>query len=206
MGALLMASMSMMAQTGKGGISAQMIQQMEKSQKGGTAEKALFNAIANNNIDDLVKNPANAAAVDTHFSIETPQQSIHNQLSSGRCWMFSGFNVLRSNFALNDKQGRVVEFSQDYLFFYDQLEKANLMLQGVIDLGKKDIEDPQVQFFFKNPLNDGGTFCGVIDLAGKYGLVPMSAQPETFSSNNTSRMSRLVSSKLREYEIGRAHV
>ena len=30
MGALLMASMSMMAQTGKGGISAQMIQQMEK--------------------------------------------------------------------------------------------------------------------------------------------------------------------------------
>lgn len=129
MGALLMASMSMMAQTGKGGISAQMIQQMEKSQKGGTAEKALFNAIANNNIDDLVKNPANAAAVDTHFSIETPQQSIHNQLSSGRCWMFSGFNVLRSNFALNDKQGRVVEFSQDYLFFYDQLEKANLMLQ-----------------------------------------------------------------------------
>nr|WP_302617910.1 C1 family peptidase [uncultured Prevotella sp.] len=201
MGALLMASMSMMAQTGKGGISAQMIQQMEKSQKGGTAEKALFNAIANNNIDDLVKNPANAAAVDTHFSIETPQQSIHNQLSSGRCWMFSGFNVLRSNFALNDKQGRVVEFSQDYLFFYDQLEKANLMLQGVIDLGKKDIEDPQVQFFFKNPLNDGGTFCGVADLASKYGLVPMSAQPETFSSNNTSKMSRLVSSKLREYGL-----
>ncbi len=48
-----MASMSMMAQTKGGGISAQMLQQMEKSQKGGTAKKALFNAIANNNIDDL---------------------------------------------------------------------------------------------------------------------------------------------------------
>src|SRR5574344_1568752 len=184
-GAMLMASMSMMAQTKGGGISQSALQQMEKNHTC-AAHKALFNAVANNNIDDLVKNPANAAAVDTHFSIETPQQSIHNQLSSGRCWMFSGFNVLRSNFALNDKQGRVVEFSQDYLFFYDQLEKANLMLQGVIDLGKKDIEDPQVQFFFKNPLNDGGTFCGVADLASKYGLVPMSAQPETFSSNNTS--------------------
>ena len=54
-----------------------------------------------------------------------------------------------------------VEFSQDYLFFYDQLEKANLMLQGVIDHARKSIEDPQVQFFFKSPLNDGGTFCGV---------------------------------------------
>ena len=112
--------------------------------------------------------------------------------------MFSGLNVLRSNFAHEDKQGRIVEFSHDYLFFYDQLEKANLMLQGVIDTGKKSIEDPQVQFFFKNPLNDGGTFCGIADLAEKYGLVPMSVQPETFSSNNTSKMSRLVSSKLRE--------
>lgn len=200
-GALMMASLSMMAQTKNGGINQTMLQQMEKSQTGGVTNKALFNAIAGNNIDDLVKNHVNEAPVDTHFSIETPSQSIHNQKSSGRCWMFSGFNVLRSNFAVNDKQGRVVEFSQDYLFFYDQLEKANLMLQGVIDLGKKSLEDPQVQFFFKNPLNDGGTFCGVADLASKYGLVPMSAQPETYSSNNTSKMSRLISSKLREYGL-----
>ena len=201
MGAFLVASMSVMAQSKVGGISASALQQIQNAQKGGIANKALFNAIANNNIDDLVKNPANAAPVDTHFSIETPKQSIHNQKSSGRCWMFSGFNVLRSNFAKDDSLGRVVEFSQDYLFFYDQLEKANLMLQGVIDTGKKSIEDPQVQFFFKSPIGDGGTFCGVADLAEKYGLVPMSAQPETFSSNSTSKMSKLVSSKLREYGL-----
>ena len=199
-GAMLMMASSAMAQSSQGGIRNATLQQIVKAQNG-SANKALFNAIANNNIDDLVKNPANQAPVDTHFSIETPKQSIHNQKSSGRCWMFSGFNVLRSNFAKNDKQDRVVEFSQDYLFFYDQLEKANLMLQGVIDTGKKSIEDPQVQFFFKNPINDGGTFCGVADLAEKYGLAPMSAQPETFSSNNTSKMSKLISSKLREYGL-----
>ncbi len=199
-GAMLMMASSAMAQSSQGGIRNATLQQIVKAQNG-SANKALFNAIANNNIDDLVKNPANQAPVDTHFSIETPKQSIHNQKSSGRCWMFSGFNVLRSNFAKNDKQGRVVELSQDYLFFYDQLEKANLMLQGVIDTGKKSIEDPQVQFFFKNPINDGGTFCGVADLAEKYGLAPMSAQPETFSSNNTSKMSKLISSKLREYGL-----
>ena len=200
-GALLMMASSAMAQTKSGGISETTLQQIVKSQTGGAAHKALFNAIANNSIDDLVKNPANAAPVDTHFSIETPKQSIHNQKSSGRCWMFSGLNVLRSNFAKNDSLKRVVEFSQDYLFFYDQLEKANLMLQGVIDTGKKSIEDPQVQFFFKSPINDGGTFCGVADLAEKYGLAPMSAQPETFSSNNTNKMSKLISSKLREYGL-----
>ena len=199
--AFLMVAATAMAQTKGGGISQQVLQQIEKSQKASAGDKALFNAIASNAIDDLVKNHANTAPVDTHFSIETPTQSIHNQKSSGRCWMFSGLNVLRSNFAKNDQLGRVVEYSQDYLFFYDQLEKANLMLQGVIDLGKKSIEDPQVQFFFKNPLNDGGTFCGVADLTEKYGLVPMSAMPETYSSNNTSKMSRLVSSKLREYGL-----
>ena len=201
LGAMMMASMSLMAQTKGGGISQSALQQMEKSQQSGIVNKALFNAIANNSIDDLVKNHANEAPVDTHFSIETPSQSIHNQKSSGRCWMFSGFNVLRSNFAVNDKQGRVVEFSQDYLFFYDQLEKANLMLQGVIDLGKKSIEDPQVQFFFKNPLNDGGTFCGAADLAEKYGVVPMEAMPEPYSAENTSRMAELISSKLREFGL-----
>ena len=180
-GAMLMMASSAMAQSSQGGIRNATLQQIVKAQNG-SANKALFNAIANNNIDDLVKNPANQAPVDTHFSIETPKQSIHNQKSSGRCWMFSGFNVLRSNFAKNDKQGRVVEFSQDYLFFYDQLEKANLMLQGVIDTGKKSIEDPQVQFFFKNPINDGGTFCGVADLAEKYGLAPMSAQDEMLAT------------------------
>lgn len=58
-----------------------------------------------------------------------------------------------------------------------------------------------MQFFFKNPINDGGTFCGVADLAEKYGLVPMSVQPETYSAENTSRMAKLIASKLREYGL-----
>ena len=185
----------------QGGISASMLQQIEKSQGSTATNKALFNAVASNRIDNLAKNFSNRNTFDTHFSVETTKQSIHDQKSSGRCWMFSSFNVFRADFARHHADSLSVEFSHDYLFFYDQLEKANLMLQGVIDLGKKSIEDPQVQFFFKNPLNDGGTFCGVADLANKYGLVPMSAQPETFSSNNTSKMSRLISSKLREYGL-----
>src|SRR3712207_9303181 len=56
-------------------------------------------------------------------------------------------------------------------------------------------------FFFKHPVSDGGTFCGVADLAEKYGLVPMSVMPETYLANNTSRLARLVSSKLREYGL-----
>lgn len=194
------ASMSLSAQT-RGGISADMLQKIQQAQPSSVAEKALANAIASNSIDDLAKNGRALVGLNDHFSVTTPAQSIHNQKSSGRCWMFSGLNVLRSNFALAHKDGRKVEFSHAYLFFWDQLEKSNLMLQGVIDCADKPLDDPRVQFFFRHPVSDGGTFCGVADLADKYGLVPMSVMPESYSANNTSRMGRLISSKLREYGL-----
>ena len=208
---LLLATTAMNAQkiAKDGGISSAMLQQIESKQPASAADRALANAIAQNKIDDLAKNYRNGATMTTTFSIETPSQSIHDQQSSGRCWMFSGLNVLRANFAKahagtdasDALHGAVVEYSQAYLFFYDQLEKANLMLQGTIDNAKKPIDDTRVQFFFKNPINDGGTFCGVADLTEKYGLVPMSAMPETYNADNTSRMSKLISSKLREYGL-----
>ena len=64
------------------------------------------------------------------------------------------------------------EFSQTYPFFFDQLEKANLFLQGVIDTSDKPMNDKMVEWLFRNPLSDGGTFTGVADIVSKYGLVP----------------------------------
>lgn len=189
-----------MAQTAGGGLSPQIISEIQKSQKMCAGSRALANAMASNSIDNLALNHANAGDLDTYFSIETPKQSITDQQSSGRCWMFSGFNVLRSNFAQRTDT-LSVDLSHGYLFFWDQLEKANLFLQGVVDTGKKPMDDPRVQFFFKNPISDGGTFCGVADLVDKYGLVPKSVMPETYSSDNTSRMARLISSKLREFGL-----
>ena len=189
------------AQTTNGGITEQMLSKIEKAGTSMPQSKALFNAVAANNIDELAKNFDNSGEIDHYFSIETPKQTIHDQKSSGRCWMFSGLNVLRSNFARRHNDTLRVEYSHAYLFFYDQLEKANLMLQGTIDNASKPIDDQRVQFFFQHPIGDGGTFCGVSDLAEKYGLVPMSVMPETYSANNTSRMAKLISSKLREFGL-----
>ena len=197
---LLFGSLAINAQIKDGGISQQMMQKIE-STTNQSSFKAIANAMASNPIDDLARNAKNKTMFDDYFSIETPKQNIHNQKSSGRCWLFSGLNVLRSRFALAHKDSIKVEFSHVYLSFYDQLEKSNLMLQGVIDCANKPIDDPKVQFFFKNPIGDGGTFCGVADLTEKYGVVPMEVMPETYSAENTSRMARLISSKLREYGL-----
>ena len=193
----LTACLTAVGQPKEGGITPQMLQQIEKQNAPTASDRALRNALAANAIDLLAKNQAAAGAIDTYFSVETKKQSITDQKSSGRCWMFSGLNVLRSNFAQRT-DSLSVELSQDYLFFWDQLEKANLMLQGVIDTGKKPIDDQRVQFFFHYPISDGGTFCGVADLAEKYGLVPADICPETYSAENTSKMASIIKSKLRE--------
>ncbi|MBR0165319.1 MAG: C1 family peptidase [Prevotella sp.] len=197
---ICLASGVMVATAQKGGISKEMLSEIQKAQQASPVNRAIQNAVAANSIDALAKNHQNAGAFDTWFSVETKQQSITDQKSSGRCWMFSGLNVLRSNFS--QKADSVsVSFSQAYLFFWDQLEKANLMLQGVIDTATKPIDDTRVQFFFKSPIGDGGTFCGVADLTEKYGLVPTEVMPESFSTDNTSKVRSLIASKLREYGL-----
>ena len=111
------------AQTKNGGISQQMLQDIQKEQLSKPTNKALLNAISGLSIDDLAKNYQTAARpIDNNFSIETRRQSITNQKSSGRCWMFSGLNVLRSNY-MQQHDSVSIEFSQAYLFFWDQLEK-----------------------------------------------------------------------------------
>ncbi len=184
----------------EGGISQKMLDEIQKERRMGAGDRALVNAIAGNSIDNLAVNHGNAGSFDTHFSVETKRQSITDQKSNGRCWMFSGMNVLRGDFNLRT-DSLYTDLSQAYLFFWDQLEKANLMLQGVIDTGSKPIDDVRVQFFFRSPIGDGGTFCGVADLADKYGMVPSEVMPESFSSDNTSKARQLISSKLREYGL-----
>ena len=181
----------------EGGISAEMLSQISKGYEGDADDKAIRNALAGTSIATLAVNAENAAMIDTHFSDRVKTKGITDQQSSGRCWLFTGLNVLRAK--MIDKYDLPgMEFSQNYLFFYDQLEKANLFLQGVIDTKELPFEDRKVDWLFSNPLSDGGQFTGVSNLVVKYGVVPSEAMPETYPSNNTSNMATLLKLKLRD--------
>lgn len=186
-----------LAQNTKGGISEAMMQQIKQSYQNTTADKAIRNAIGSNDIRKLALNQDNLKGMDTHFSIIVKSKGITDQKSSGRCWLFTGLNVMRAKAIAKYNLG-AFEFSETYPFFFDQLEKANLFLQGIIDTSDKPQDDKMVEWLFRNPLSDGGTFTGVADIVSKYGLVPKDVMPETNSSENTARMSSLIIQKLRE--------
>jgi len=181
----------------KGGISAETLAEIQKGYEGNPADKALRNAIAGTPINTLAMSAESIAMMDTHFSDRVKTKGVTNQKSSGRCWLFTGLNVLRAR--MIDKYDLPeFQFSQNYSFFYDQLEKSNLFLQGVIDTRDLPFDDRKVDWLFSNPIGDGGQFTGVANLITKYGVVPSDVMPETYCSENTSQMNTLIKLKLRE--------
>ena len=157
------ALLSVQAQDGKGGISPAMLDRIQQSYRGTPSDKALRNAIGNNDIRKLALNQENMQDMDTHFSIKVDSKGITDQKSSGRCWLFTGLNVMRAK-TLARYGFQSFEFSEIYPFFWDQLEKSNLFLQGIIDTAKSPLEDPTVEWLLKHPLSDGGN-------GGIYGTV-----------------------------------
>lgn len=184
-----------------GGLTADQIKTIQNACKPTAADKALRNAIVTNDINKLAKNYENSTAFDAHFSHQVPSKAITDQESSGRCWMFTGMNVLRSKAIAKYDLPADFQFSQCYTFFWDQLEKSNLFLQSILDTRNLSMEDKNVQWLFQNPLSDGGQFTGIANLISKYGLMPKDAMPETYSSNHTSQMSSLIQLKLREFGL-----
>ena len=185
-------------QQAAGGITPEMMQQMKQGFAGTASDKALRNILVNNSPAKLAMNYENATKFDSHFSNRVESKAVTDQKSSGRCWMFTGMNVLRNQAIRRHHLPDNFQFSQAYLFFYDQLEKSNLFLQAMIDTWHKPLDDQEVQWLFKNPIGDGGQFTGVANLIDKYGLVPSDVMPETYNTNNTSSISNLIALKLRE--------
>ena len=54
-----------------------------------------------------------------------------------------------------------------------------------------------MSFLLNNPTCDGGQWDMVVNLVEKYGVMPKKCFPETYSSENSLRMNRLLKSKVR---------
>jgi bleomycin hydrolase len=162
--------------------------------------KALMNAISNNKINDLAVNRNNVGKVDHHFKYKVDVTGITNQESSGRCWMFTSLNSLRpeviKKYNLSD-----FRFSENYLYFWDMMEKSNLFLEAVIENSDKPMDDRKNDWLFSNPIGDGGVWNSFSNLVEKYGLVPASAMPETHHSSNTAFLRKMLKRKLREQAL-----
>ena len=75
------------AQQNTKGIDSKMLEEISKAYKNTAEDKALRNAIANNDINKLAANNEVVKNVDTYFSNKVNIKGMTNQKSSGRCWI-----------------------------------------------------------------------------------------------------------------------
>ncbi len=193
---LTLVNLNIKAQQKLGGISSEMLNDIKKSYINHKID-GIGNAISNNEIKKLAFNRKNVNANDIYFSNRIKSKGITDQKSSGRCWLFCSLNVIRNKVITKNSLGEF-QFSQNYAFFWDQLEKANLFLQNIIENKDKPMDDKKVEWLFKNPIGDGGQWTGLVNITQKYGLVPSDIMPETKNSESTNVMSSILANKLRE--------
>ena len=119
------------------------------------------------------------------------------QGASGRCWLFSGLNLFRVDTmdSLNVKQ---FEFSQNFMMFWDKIERANYILESVIETADRPVDDRIVQHLMVAPVEDAGQWDMFINIVDKYGVVPKESMPETESSGNTRQMNDMLYYQVRQ--------
>lgn len=161
------------------------------------AKETQKTTIENRALKTLSFNAEAAKANDNFFKYRVDVKGITNQKSSGRCWMFTSMNNLRPA-AMKKYNVDDFDFSHNFSYFYDLLEKSNLFLENVIATAYKPMDDQEVVNLFKTPVGDGGVWNLFYNIGEKYGVVPASVMPETEHSNSTSQLLSVLNERLRK--------
>lgn len=111
--------------------------------------------------DDIVN------SVDRKFNIEVKNDIIYNQKGSFTCWIFAGINMLRNELSNIFPKERL-NFSVNYISFYDRYEKMNLLYDRIIS---EDFEYSQIKYLLFDYINTCGDFSSFKYLIKKYGIV-----------------------------------
>ena len=155
-------------------------------------------ALSNTSLYTLANNQDNAIDMDFNFDINIKTFPAANQKASGRCWIFAATNVCREIIAKECNLDKF-ELSQSYLAFFDRLEKANYLLESVIELIDKDYDDRTLTFLLQNGVGDGGQWDMFVSLVNKYGVCPKNVFPETNTSSATRETGQLINFNIRKF-------
>ena len=161
----------------------------------------LQNALFSNDLTKIASNQQAKAAQPFIFSIDLKTHGITNQFQSGRCWIFSAMNVLREALIKELKIEGDFELSQNYIAFYDKLEKANWFMECVKKELATDLDAEKMRFLLEGAVSDGGQWNMLVSLVEKYGVCPKDAYPESFQAGHTHKLNSLMNRRLRKFAL-----
>ena len=182
---------------GPGALSQESVDEFRQSFDADASKRLVQNVVTQHDVNDVALSRSIVTDSPHSFSIMLDDWSVTNQAKSGRCWMFAGLNLCRVD-TRNVLNVNDFEFSQNYLMFWDKLERANFVLEAIIETADRPADDRTVAWLLRSPISDGGQWDMFTALVEKHGVVAKTAMPETESSGNSSRMNSILNYQTRQ--------
>lgn len=133
------------------------------------------------------------------FNIELSETKRYDQKESLRCWIFSGFNMIKRNMAENLNMDIMkFELSDNYIAFFHRLEKANTAYETVIHSRTTDLTKIEKKKILKNPVSETGNWKLFINIVKKYGMVPLEVMPSSIEGENCQNIENLYTETIRK--------
>lgn len=170
------------------------IESFRKKYRSNPQNKLIENAITRVGIDDACFNRETLIENQNIFNIETPLAKVTDQKQSGRCWCFAGTNMIRNNIADNmNTDLKDLELSNNYLAFFDKLEKLNTLYENILSVDNMDYDYLLQEYYLS--YSEGGNFQYFTNMVNKYGILPLSYMPESHDSVSSNRLNTILLEK-----------
>ena len=153
--------------------------------------KVIERAVRKNGIKATSEDPEISQRLHRVFSHEIKTGKVSNQKHSGRCWSFATLNTLRHKFALK-YHFKDFELSQNYLFFWDRIERANKFFDNILATANYPFRDRLVNFYLSSAETDGGQWANAASIIEKYGVVPHYVMPDTYNTEDTTDIGEVL--------------
>ena len=88
------------------------------------------------------------------------------------------------------------EFSQNFIFFWDKIERTNYVLEAFIETRNEPLDGRLMAWLLKDPYCDGGQWDMLVNIVNKYGMVPKDYFPETASSESSRQLNNILTNKV----------
>ncbi|XP_048751935.2 bleomycin hydrolase-like [Ostrea edulis] len=185
-----------------GGIPENVLQDMENAFSSDPKNKLAQNVCFMTNPRQVMKSQSDLRDKVHIFNCKVPTEGkpMTNQKASGRCWIFACMNAMRCSVMQLFKCDEL-EFSQNYLYFWDKLERCNYNLDSYIDCARRGetYEGRLVSHLLVSPSEDGGQWDMLVNLIEKYGVIPKACFKDSESAQQSRSMCGIINNKMREF-------
>lgn len=120
------------------------------------------------------------------YRIHMETLDVEDQYSSGRCWIYAACHFLRQEYFKNYQKDLLL--SQEYIAFYDLLEKSNEFLNYIGDHVSDSYDERTLLMKLQKPIQDAGQWDYIVNVLEKYGVVPQNYMMKNSQSKNTGDM------------------